>query len=81
MIYNPEKLTIIDGFDITPERHQELMQRYIHGSRGDILARICNAPDSDLPPNERYSLLVAVGSMLVASTIEEIQDAMHVGKI
>lgn len=76
-VYDPEALTLIDGFGISVERHRHLMSYYVHGSRGETLDRICNAPDEELPPNERYALLVAVGSALVSSTIEEIQNAME----
>lgn len=69
MIYDNSKNTILEGFGVTPERLNELREFYIHGSRGDILERICNS--DGLAPNEKDLLLVTVGTLLVSQHIDD----------
>lgn len=70
LVYDNTKNTILEGFGITPERQTELVEEYIHGSRGDILERICN--DETLPPNEKCLLLVDLGTKLVTDTVNRL---------
>jgi hypothetical protein len=79
LIYDPDKLNILDGFGITPERMNKLAEEYIHGSRGDVISRIVH--DKTLPPNERYALLINVGVRLVESVVAEMQDAPVVSEV
>lgn len=75
MTYNEEALSVLDGYGITKERRDELIENYIHGSRAEVLGRISNS--EDLPPNEQHMLLIEVGVRLVCSTVEEMTNALE----
>lgn len=72
-IFDADKLTILEGFGISTERMNLLIEKYIHGSRNDIIVRIVN--DESLPPNERYALLINLGVLLVGVVVEEMGTA------
>jgi len=72
-IYDPDKLTILEGFGIPIEKMNKLIVDYVHGSRGDIISRIVH--DELLPPNEKYALLINLGVLLVESVIGEMREA------
>lgn len=72
LIYDPDKSTIMAGFGLTEERMNKLLAEYVHGSRADVIYRIVES--KTLPPNERYALLIALGTKLVENVILEMQE-------
>jgi hypothetical protein len=72
MIYDNSKPTILTGFGVTDEEKNILVDEYIHGSRGDILDRICN--DETMPPNIKALLLVEFGVRLVFDEVDARQQ-------
>lgn len=72
MIFDPTKDTLRDSFGISDERLEELIDKYMVGSYGEILSLVLNEK-TDMTEGEKAFFLIDFGVKMVFSEIQARQ--------